>query len=76
MENKEVKRDLSEASQQEMLLKERKANLQELIKQQKSMIQEIGNKEKELQIASENVDAILDQQPMQEQKKTHEEELS
>ena len=26
MENKEVKRDLSEASQQEMLLKERKAN--------------------------------------------------
>lgn len=50
--------------------------LQELIKQQKSMIQEIGNKEKELQIASENVDAILDQQPMQEQKKTHEEELS
>ena len=57
-------------------LKERKANLQELINQQKSTIQEIGNQEKELQIASENVDAILDQQPVQEQKKSHEEELS
>ena len=57
-------------------LKERKANLNELIKQEKSTIQEIGNQEKELQIASENVDAILDQQPMQEHKKTHEEELS
>lgn len=57
-------------------LKERKANLKELIKQEKSTIQEIGNQEKELQIASENVDAILDQQPMQEHKKTHEEELS
>lgn len=57
-------------------LKERKANLKELIKQEKSTIQGIGNQEKELQIASENVDAILDQQPMQEHKKTHEEELS
>lgn len=57
-------------------LKERKAAFQELIKQQKISIQEIGNQEKELQIASENVDAILDQQPVQEQKKLHEEELS
>ena len=57
-------------------LKERKAALQELIKQQKILIQEIGNQEKELQMASENVDAILDQQPVQEQKKLHEEELS
>ena len=57
-------------------LKERKANLQKLINSQKSSIQEIGNQEKELQIASENVDAILDQQPVQEQKKSHEEELS
>ena len=52
-------------------LKERKANLRELIKPQKSTIQEIGDQEKELQIASENVDAILDQQPVQEQKKSH-----
>lgn len=57
-------------------LKARKQDLQKLINQQKSMIQEIGDHEKELQIVSENVDAILDQQPIQEQRKSHEKELS
>lgn len=52
-------------------LKERKANLQELIRQQKSRIQEVGNQEKELQIASENVDTILDQQPVHKQNTVH-----
>lgn len=57
-------------------LKGRKQELQELIRYQKSTVQELGNHEKELQIASDNVDAILDQPPVQEPKKSHEEELS
>lgn len=57
-------------------LKQRKQQLQYLVSEQKMVVQELGNQEKELQIACENVDAILDQQPVQEQKKTYEEELS
>ena len=76
--NLKIYREMLHAPQKALYRKEHaseiaafEANLRELIKQQKSTIQEIGDQEKELQIASENVDAILDQQPVQEQKKSH-----
>ena len=60
-------------------LKARKLQLQELINEQKSLVQELGNHEKELAIAAENVDAMLDLQPVQElevQRKGQAEELA
>ena len=57
-------------------LKQRKSELQELINQQKSSIQELGNQAKELQIASDNVDAMLDPQPVQKPRKSLDPEIS
>lgn len=57
-------------------LNHRKQQLKELIQQQKQLIQEISYHEKELHIAADNVDAILDMQPLREQPKLHEVELS
>lgn len=57
-------------------LKQRKEQLQRLIAEQKDTVQQVGDQEKELQIAAENVDTILDQLPVQEQKKSYDEELS